>query len=257
MSYPPPPGQSPYPSGPPPSGPPPYGGGYGAPPKHLRGRTPRRLGWIFLIVAVALFVAGGIVLGTKSYGAVNNFKRVSIASGNGTVSLSGTGKWIGYYEASNVDTGIDRIPNFEVALTSPSGKNVPLEPYGNRKDGKVDKLTYDYNAHKGAAAFQFNATEKGTYRVQLVARDTLPANADVAFGRDIVGATAAGALLIVGGVLFLIAAIVLLIVGFVKRSRHKKQLAAGAYGGGPPPNYPYPPQGQQPPSAWPATAPEQ
>jgi hypothetical protein len=240
MSYPPPPaGQSPYPSAPPP------GSGYAAPPG-LRGRTPRRLGWIFLGLAVVAFVVGGIVIGTKSLGKVNSFARVSFASGGATVTLNGTGKWVGYYEASDVTTSIQRIPQFEVAVTSPSGTNVALQDYGNLGNGSVRKFTYEFNGHKGAAAFQFTADEKGAYTIKLQPIATLPSGADVAIGRDIAGGTAAGGLVIVLGVLLLITAIVLLIVGFVKRSRHKKELASGNYGFGGQP-YAYP---QQPPAAY-------
>ncbi|WP_375485375.1 hypothetical protein [uncultured Jatrophihabitans sp.] len=237
MSYPPPPGQPGYPSAPPASTP--------SGKTRLRGRTPLRLAIAFFVVAVALFVVGGIVLAKKSLGKVDDFQRVSIASGSGTITLNGTGKWIGYYEASNVDNSIERIPSIRVALTDSSGKAVKLESYGNRSDDKVDKLTYSYNGHHGAAALQFDTTSKGRYRVQVQAEQSLPSDAKLAFGRDIKKGTVAGGLLIVGGVLFLIAAIVLLIVGLVKRSRHKGELArtGGGYGagyGGPPANYPPP-----------------
>jgi hypothetical protein len=205
------------------------------------------LGWIFLGLAVAAFVAGGIVLATKSLGKVNDFQRVSFSSGSGKVTLGGSGKWVGYYEASDVSSSISTIPRFRAAVTSPSGAPVALQTYGNRSDGKVKKLTYDYNGHKGAAAFQFTADAKGTYTVQIEAVDNLPAGADVAIGRDIAGGTVAGALLIVLGVLALIAAIVLLIVGYVKRSRHKGELRTAAYyGGPPPPGYGPPPAGYSP-----------
>jgi hypothetical protein len=244
MSYPntpaPPPG---YPSSP----------GYGQPPATgpLRGRTPRRLGWIFLVVAIALFVVGGVVLGTKSLGKVNGFQRVSVASGGGAVQLSGTGKWVVYYEADNVSSSISRLPGIRVVVTDPSGHPVPLQLYGNSSDGKIKKLPYDFNGHKGVAAFQFTANVPGRYSIQVQAVDNLPPGADIAIGRDISGGTVAGALLIVGGVLFLIAAIVLLIVGYVKRSRHKRELReAAAYGGvapgfgaPPPPGYAAPPPG--------------
>jgi hypothetical protein len=225
-----------------------------ASPGRLRGRTPRRLGWIFLVVAIALFVVGGIVAATKSLGKVNSFQRVSIAAGSGTVNLDGTGKWVVYYEASDVNSSIGRIPRIQLAVTDPSGQPVAGKPYGNRSDGKVTKLTYDYNGHKGAAAYQFTAKTKGAYTVQMQAVDTLPPGAELAFGRDIQGGTIAAGLLIVGGVLFLIAAIVLLIVGFVKRRRHKKEIASGGYGGGAPPGYAYPPQQPQP-GAWPQQPP--
>jgi hypothetical protein len=234
--------------------------GVAAPPAHHRGRKPLWAALITFVIAVVLFAVGGFVVGTKALGKVNDFQRVAFSSGSGTVTLNGTGKWIGYYEAGNVSNSIDRIPDFRVAVTSPSGQNVTFQPYGNRGDGKVKKLTYDHNGHKGAAAFQFTATEKGTYRIRLAAVDSLPSDADVAIGRDIAGGTIVGGALILGGVLFIVAAIVLLIVGLVKRSRHKTELAAGGYYGGgyggavPAPQWPPAPQqwqpGQQQP--WPA-----
>jgi hypothetical protein len=252
MSYPNPPGDQPaYP--PAPEQPPAYGTPPGYPSSakggRLRGRTPRRLGWIFLVVAIALFVAGGIVAATKSLGKVNDFQRVSIADGSGTVNVNGTGKWVIYYEASDVDNSIERIPTIQLIVADPSGQPVQLKPYGNRSDNKVKKLTYDYNGHKGAAAYQFTATTKGVYDVEVRAVDTLPSGADIAFGRDIESGTIAAGLLIVGGVLFIIAAIVLLIVGYVKKRRHKRELQSGAgFYGGPPPGYGGPPPGYGAPS---------
>src|SRR4051794_6118730 len=195
MSYPPPPAYPPAPQSSQPAGP-------------LRGRTPRRLGWIFLAVAVALFVVGGVVIAKKSYGEVNDFKRVSIAAGGGTVNLNRTGKWVVYYEASNVNSDFKRIPDVTFAVAGANGP-VQLSPYGKRTDGKVDRVTYDYNGHKGAAAAQFTVSQKGQYQVQVRTNETLPSGAKLAFGKDIKGGTIAGAALILGGVLFLIAAIVL------------------------------------------------
>ena len=245
MSYPPPPNQPAYPGAP------------GSPDTNqgkprLRGRTPLRLAIIFFVVAVALFVVGGVVLAKGSLGKVDDFQRVSISSGSGTIKLDGTGKWIGYYEADNVDNDIDRIPDIQIAITDPAGKAVNVESYGNRSDGKVKKLTYDTDGHHGAAALQFTASTKGTYRIMLRAQETLPSDAQIAFGRDIAKSTVVGALLIVGGVLILIAAVVLLIVGLVKRSRHKGELASpfgGGYGG-PPANYPSPGGYGQPPQGY-------
>jgi hypothetical protein len=211
---------------------------YQQPTGRLRGRIPRLLGWIFLALAIVLFVIGGVVIATKSLGKVNDFHRVSFSSGSGTVDLNGTGKWIGYYEASDVTNSITRIPAFRAEVTSPSGQTVSLRTFGNRTDGKVKKFTYDYNGHKGVGAFEFTAPAAGRYAVRLQAVDALPSGADVAIGRDIEGGTIAGALLIVGGVISLIAAIVLLIVGFVKRGRHKRELQQAQYGyGAPPPGY--------------------
>jgi hypothetical protein len=268
MSYPPPPGQSPYPPGPPPYGPPPsgppqYGGGYGAPPKHLRGRTPLRLALIFGVVGLALVIVGAIIIAKKSFSAVDNFQRVSVASGTGTVSFTNAGNYLAYYEADNVNSGIKSVPVPLVALQSPSGKDMTLDTLyggGNRASGQIKtRLTYGYNGHKGVAIYQFKITETGQYKVQVQATAGTAPNSDIAFGKSIGGGIALGAGLVVPGALLLVTAIILLIIGLVKRSRHKKQIAAGAgggYGGPPPPNYPYPPQGPQPPPAWPA-APEQ
>src|SRR4051812_40287502 len=256
MSYPPPPAYPPAP------------GSEEAGQVRLRGRTPRLLGWIFLAVAGAALVAGWIVNANQSFGKGDGFQRVSFASGAGTVNLDGTGKWVGYYEASNVSSSISFVPNFRIEMTAPSGVNVNLENYGNRSDGSIKKLTYDYNGHKGVAAFQFTARQAGQYQIRLQDVGSLPPDANVAIGRDIAGGTMVGALLIVVGVLFLIAAIVLLIVGFVKRSRHKKELQSGpkwgtwgapapAYGGAPQP-YPPPPgygDPHQPPPGYGAQAP--
>lgn len=256
MSYPPPPSGAPQPYGYPTQPPAPSG------PVRLRGRTPRRLGWIFLVVGVALLVAGGIVAATTSLSKVNDFQRVSVATGSATINLNGTGKWIIYYETSQVSNSISELPGIRVVqLTDPSGQPVSARPYGNRSDGQVDKFTYDYNGHKGIAAIQFTAPTSGAYKIQVEAVGSLPADADVAIGRDISGGAIVGGLLVLGGVLFVVAAIVLLIVGFVKRRRHKRELQAPAYyqapapygppaGSpyGPPPGSPYgPPTGANPP----------
>jgi hypothetical protein len=244
MSYPNPPGQ-------PPAFPPAPGYGQQPAPVRLRGRIPLLLGWIFLALAVVGFVVGGVVIGTKSLGKVNGFHRVDFAGGGGTVQLNGTGKWVGYYEASNVDSSISSIPDFTVTVTGPGGAPVSLQRYGNSSNGTIKKFTYHYNGHRGVAAFQFTAGQAGGYQVQLQAGSNVPDGADVAIGRDIAGGTIAGGLLIVIGVVSLIAAAVLLIVGFVRRGRHKRELQAAAqYWGGPPPGYGPPQQGYPAPSGW-------
>lgn len=239
---------SPYP----PAYPPSYPTGGGAPSTRLRGRKPLWAALIAFVIAVILVVGGGVVVGTKALGKVNSFGRVSIASGSGTVTLNGAGKWIVYYEADNVSSSIDTIPPFHVTVAGPSGQNVTVQLYGNPSDNKIKKLTYSYNGHKGAAIYQFIASQSGTYTIRPQAVGSLPAGADVAIGRDIESGTVVGGLLILGGVLFLIAAFVLLILGLVKRSRHKKERATGGYGG-------YPPPGYAPQQQWPAqpTAPGQ
>ncbi|MGI8679142.1 MAG: hypothetical protein ACR2LX_10725 [Jatrophihabitans sp.] len=210
-----------------------------------RGRIPLRLALIFGVLGVVLISVGAVVVAKSAFAKVPGFKRVSISAGGGTVTLNGTGKWVGYYEASNVSSSTNRIPNIRLLITDPSGQPVSLAHYGgSRSANKIEKVTYDYDGHRGAAAIQFNAPAKGDYHVQVQAEEPLPSDARVAFGRDVLGtSTVLGGLLVVLGVLFVIAAIVLLIVGLVKRSRHNKEIQsgyAGGWGTGPPA---YPQQG--------------
>jgi len=213
-------------------------GGYasGPPqPTRLRGRTPRRLGWIFLAAAIVLVVVGAIVVATKSIGKVDDFQRVSVAQGSGTINLN-AGKYVAYYEADNVNSDTKSLPMIGVQLTSPSGQVINVTtPYGNRSDNKIKSLTYSYDGHHGAAMYQFTTTEAGAYQVKLTGNVGQGPNATIAFGTSIATGTIVGGLLVVLGILLLIAAIVLLIVGYVKRSHHKKELAAGAPPWSPPP----------------------
>jgi len=227
---------------------------YGVPPaparkQKLRGAMPRKLGWIFGAVGVVALVVGIVVLAAKSLGAVNDFQRISVAQGHGTISVDRTGKWVGYYESDQVTSRISRLPDLQVAIAGPDGQRIDFDSYGNPNGNSVRRLTYDFGGHSGVAAIQFDATVTGTYTVQIRALEDLPEDSKLAFGKDIFGGTVAGGLLVVFGILLLVAAVVLLIVGYAKRSNHKKELAyAQAYGA--PPGYPpagqYPGYGQPP-----------
>jgi hypothetical protein len=260
MTYPPPPGESyqPYPQQP----------GYPAapPPGRLRGRTPRRLGWIFIPVSIALVIAGGAVYKTQSLNKVDKFSRVSIAAGGGTATFDKTGGYIAYYEASGVDSKSTNIPIVAIRLTSPSGQRMVLDTlYGGSKVDTLkikSRLTYSHNGHDGIAIYQFHISETGQYQVEFGGTGVAAANSDMAFGPSIGKGVAFAVALIVPGILLLIAGIVLLIVGYVKKRRHKREIAAYPYGAPPPPGagypppYPppyrpqaYPPPGQAPPAA--------
>jgi hypothetical protein len=243
MTYPPPP----VPAAPAPSGKP-----------RLRGRIPLRLALIFGIVAVVALGIGIYFLATQSLTKVNDFQRVTVADGTGTVSFANTGGYIAYYEASDVSSDTDSIPTVRVALRNQKTQQVmELKTlYGDNSNGTITKLTYDYNGHSGAALYQFHISATGKYDVAVQGTTDTASDAKIAFGKSIAKGTAIGGGLVAGGVLFLIPAIVLFIVGLVKRSRHKKELAtAGSYGYPPPPGYnppapgyPAPQQGwQQPP----------
>lgn len=226
MSYPPPPGQSPYPSAPPP--------GPAGPPGRLRGRTPLRLALIFSVIGLALVVIGAVVFASKSLSKVDGFARVPVAGG-GTAQLK-SGNQLVYYEASNVSSSISEVPVPAIRLTAPDGTQTVLDTlYGgaSRASGKIkNRLTYDNDGHKGVAIYQLKIAQAGSYKVEVQPSGLERSGAQLAFGESIAGGTALSAGLIVPGVLLIVAAIVLLIVGLVKRSRHKKEIASGAYGGG-------------------------
>jgi hypothetical protein len=200
----------------------------------LRGRVPRLLGWIFLGASIVLIVVGAVVAATQSLSKVNHFQRVAVADRTGTVHFDKSGKYIAYYEADNVRSDIKAVPRIGVALRGPSGQTMVLNTlYGNRSDGKIDIITYDYHGHHGVALYEFHIDRPGTYQVALIPNAGDGPNATIAFGTSIRGGLVVGGILIVLGVLLLIAAIVLLIVGYVKRARHKRELqAAQNYGGG-------------------------
>ncbi len=254
--------------------PPPPTSGYGAPPPRpgrLRGRTPRRLGWIFLALGVVLIVVGGVIIATKSLTPVNNFQRVK-ANSSGSVTFKHAGGYVAYYESDAVTGNETAVPLLPVRLTDPNGKQTTLSTkYGNRSDGKIRLLHYEYNDHKGLAMWQFHIDKAGTYKVEVGTNARAAADAQVAFGKSVAGGVAAGAGILGLGVLLLIAAIVLLIVGFVKKRRHKREIAAGQYSGGaqqwspqtggqqpwqsPQAQQPWPPQQQPPQQQWPQQQP--
>jgi uncharacterized membrane protein YidH (DUF202 family) len=220
----------------------------------LRGRTPRRLGWIFLAVGLVILVIGIVVLVTKS-SKVNGFARVRVSDQVGQIHLD-AGKYLAYYEAQNVDT--NAIPLPAVVLVGPSGKALPLLTlYGGRprSSGNISTvLTYHYQGREGVAIYQFNLTEGGTYRVQILNSSGAAPDAQLAFGPSIAKGLVVGVLVTIAGVLLFLAGAILLIIGYVKRSRHKNELRRGAgfgappawgvpggYGGPPPYNPPYNP----------------
>ncbi len=254
MSYPPPPPGNPYPQYPAQ----PYGS---APtgPVRLRGRTPRRLGWIFLVVGIALIVVGGVVYQSQSLDKVKDFSRVSIADGGGSATFDKAGNYLAYYEQDGIDTKTKGIPIIAIRLTSPSGKQMILDTLyggGRPQDLKIKSyLTYSTDGHDGVAIYQFKISEAGDYKVEFGGTEVAGPDSDMAFGPSIGKGTAVGAGFIIPGVLLVIAAIVLLIVGYVKKRRHKRELrslpaglAPPAYGyaGGPAPGYPQQPAGYAP-----------
>ncbi len=209
----------------------------------LRGRIPLRLALIFGVLGIALAVAGGVVGIKAGLSKINDFQRVSLADGTGTLTFK-PGGYIAYYEAPHFDTSGNSVPLVVVAMHNRStGADVSGRLYGNNGNGKVDRLTYDYNGHHGAAMYEFTIKAAGQYVVELQkGQSTAASDADVAFGKSIAKSLAVGGVLLIVGIILVVAAIILLIIGLVKRSRHKKELASATpYGYPPPPGY-APPQ---------------
>jgi hypothetical protein len=190
-----------------------------------------------------LVVVGAVVIGTRALGKVDSFQRVSIAAGGGSVTFNGTGGYLAYYEQPGIDNKRTGIPIVAIRLTAPSGQQMILDTLygGSSVDSRELRryLTYSHDGHDGIAVYQFTIHETGVYKVEFAGTDVAGPSSDMAFGRSIGTATAAGAVLVLLGVLALITALVLLIVGFVKRGRHKRALATPAYGYAYPPPAPY------------------
>jgi hypothetical protein len=242
MSYPPPPPGAP------------------ARPGRLRGHTGIRVGAILAIVGLVALIVGIVVLATQSLSKVNDFQRVSFAQGSGSITFNKTGDYVAYYEAPDVTSSIKVVPAFRLLLVNHATRApVSLVPYGNNANGKIDKLTYNYNGHKGVAVVEYHIGSPGQYDVALQPSSDVAPSAKIAFGQSIEKGTIVGGLLAGVGFLVLLAGVIVLVIGLVRRRGHKKQLAtASGYGAYPPPygqqgypqqGYPqqgYPQQGYQP-----------
>ncbi len=187
-----------------------------------------------MVIGLALTIGGGVLASTKSYSKVNDFQRVAVKDSTGTVNFSHAGGYVAYYESSTITGSTSqRIPEVGGTLTNQAtNTTVTLQtPYGNRSDGKIKFLHYDYNGHKGVALWQFHIDQPGAWKVQLETGAGLPADAVIAFGPSIAKGVVIGGIIAVLGVLLLIAGLVTLIVGIVKRRRNLKELRGGGFGG--------------------------
>jgi hypothetical protein len=241
---------------------------YGYPPTppeakpKVRGRTAVRVGAILTGAAVVLIIVGAVVAATHSLSKVDNFQRVKVSDGSGTLHFDHTGGYVAYYESDTVRNSTREVPLIPVRLTDPSGTSKVLTTkYGDRSDGKIKLLHYDYHGHQGLAMWQFHIDTPGTYQVELGGNTRAAPDAVVAFGESIAAGVAVAGGLIGLGVILLIAGIITLIVGLVRRSRHKPELATAAgYPPGGPPQQQWPPQPwsqeqwpPQQPQQWPQT----
>ncbi len=148
---------------------------------------------------------------------------MSFADGSRIVNFTRTGTWVAYYESPDVSVATERIPDFDIAVSDSLGP-LPLQPYGRRSDGKIERTQYDSNGHRGVAAFQFTIRNTGVYRVDLAPGRDDVSDADIAFGRDIDAPSTAGTLTVVPGGLLVVAGVVLLIVGRTKKRQHLREL---------------------------------
>jgi hypothetical protein len=201
------------------------------------------VGVILAAVGVVLVVVGAVIVSTRSLSKVDDFQRVKVSDGSGTVHFDHAGGYVAYYESDTVTSRTREVPLIPVRLTDPSGTSMVLSTkYGNRADGKIKLLHYDYHGHQGLAMWQFHIDTPGTYQVELGGNTRAAPDAVVALGESIAAGVALAAGLIGVGVLLLIAGFITLIVGLVRRARHKRQLATAAA-------YPSAPGGWQQP--WP------
>ena len=212
--------------------------GYGPPPSaptRLRGRTPRRSGMDLPRRRHRAVRRRRRDLATKSREQGRQLPArddPDVAAGRHrdlpTITFTKTGGYLAYYEARRHPV-ISKIPEPVVQMLSPSNKELDLNtPYGNRRDDKIKRLTYDHGGHKGVAVYQFHISETGKYKVRRRATRPRRPGRKMAFGESIATGGNTGGALILVGVLFLIAAIVLLIVGLVKQAAGNKQLASGS-----------------------------
>lgn len=200
-------------------------------PAHWRGRRPIQVGIILLVVGLALAITGGALANAKSLSKVNGFQRVAVSAGSGTVNFSHAGGYVAYYESKSVSSSTRQVPLIPGVLTNASGATVQLTTkYGNRSDGKIKALHYDYKGHHGLAMWQFHIDQPGAWRVQFATNDAPDADAVVAFGPSIATGVVIGGILVVVGILMLLGGLVTLIVGLVKRRRHKNEVRASGFG---------------------------
>lgn len=239
---------------------------YGYPPTlpegqpKLRGRTAVRVGATLTGLAVVLIIVGAVIVSTHSLSKVDNFQRIKVSDGSGTVQFGHPGGYVAYYESDTVTNSTRAVPLIPVRLTDPAGtsKNLTTK-YGDRADGKIRLLHYDYHGHQGLAMWQFHIDTPGTYQVELGDNSRAAPDAVVAFGESIAAGVALAGGLIGLGVALLIAGVITLIVGLVRRSRHKSQLATAApyppaAGGWPQQQWPQQPWSQE---QWPPQQPQQ
>lgn len=188
-----------------------------------------------MVIAVILVVVGAVVGVSRSLAKVNDFQRVRISAGSGTIRFKHRGGYIAYYEGPEVTGDEKHIYVVPVTLTNQAtGQTLRLHtPYGEH-GGEAKKLHYDYNDHEGLAMWQFHISTPGRYHVQIGPVVRGSERGTIAFGTSIASGVVAGGLMIILGVLAFIAGLIVLVIGLIIRSSSRKRMLAGAYGYGPP-----------------------
>jgi hypothetical protein len=199
----------------------------------MRGQRAIQVGGILMVAGLVLVIVGAVLANTNAYGKVNDFQRVAVSDGSGTVTFNKAGGYVAYYESASVTNSTNqKVPEIRVQLTNQAtGQRLVLTtPYGNRADGKIKFLHYDHDGHRGVAMWQFHIDQPGTYRVELGTNPAAASDATVAFGKSIAQDVVVAGTVVIIGVLLLVAGLITLIVGLVKRRRHKQEIRTGGYG---------------------------
>ncbi|HXS67124.1 MAG TPA: hypothetical protein VN767_30060 [Streptosporangiaceae bacterium] len=150
-------------------------------------RRPRRPGWIWFVLALAVLVAGiaWLIYGLTSVaGTIDDLQRVPVP-GHGTISLTHSGGYTIYYEGVGARNG--DIANFHVnvAPASSGAAVASLTHYGAI-------VTYNIGSHEGRAVLSLRLKSPGRFTVTTTG--AARPNSDIAIGGSI-GSGIVGALL--------------------------------------------------------------
>lgn len=203
--------------------------------------TEKLPGLIGIWIGIALIVIGtvaGVVLVVRGASTlldnVEDLQRVPISGG--TIEINEPDEQSVYLERQSFtnETGFSTgtgtfAPVVTVLVSDPSGMDVFVEPRSSSE-------TYSWNGREGVLVASFDATEVGTYTVQIVRADDLGAYDTIAVGRALDFGGLAGILGgVFGGGLIVVIGIVVIIISAVRRGKAKRRALAARYGQGPGP----------------------
>ncbi len=166
----------------------PPGQGFGQPvafgpagPAGPIGRPRRRPGWAWIVLTLAILVAGiaWLIYGVASVAStIDDLQRVPVP-GHGTVSLTHSGGYTVYYEGFGAQNNRFSFFQTRVEPASPGAAVASLDHYGT-------SVTYNIGSHQGRAIFSLRIRRPGRFTVSTYG--TARPGADLAIG----GSVAAG-----------------------------------------------------------------